>query len=1248
MSGLIQRLFASLFFGSVTPVLRNGRHRYLVEEDMPALPEALSPSGVDLGRHPLDLRSPWRFAVALVMGYRRRYLLAVGLVTIQSMLLLTTPLLVHRLITMVRDAMASDIPLAMAILTAAGLALVPLLFQVTVQHYFYVGLAIYRSILNVVYRHLYEQAFRVTQTERAKTPVGDLVNHMSNDADTVADTAMVACEIYNSTIVIVGGTALLFWFAGWSAFVAVAAVLLVSPVMRFVAPRMVRAGDEVMSHSDTRVSSIAQTLRGIRIVKYFCWGRGIEREIGAIRERELGARFRFVIAEALANLGFSSIPVLMALALFGARVVMGQGLDAATAFSCISAFAIMRDPIGSVAHHLGSLLQIRVSAARLIRFFSTPALVLSRNDGEGTAHPVSVTVCDLVVQHEGVSEPTIKGISLEVRAGESVAIVGPVASGKSTLLLTLLGETPVASGTVSISNPAARFAWVPQEAFILNATVKDNILLGAKEEGLERAVFDAMLVDDLRELPAGLATEIGDHGVNLSGGQKQRVSLARAAMQEAALVLLDDPLSAVDHQTEEGLVNRLLFGRWLSITRIVATHRLTHLARFDRVIFLVKGIIVAEGSYRELMERSAEFRAFVAERAHIEEGQRTHDEVREPTTPIDESPSTQISFAQADVGGAARVTEEEERATGAVGVGVYSGYLRYYGGESPRARLLIVTVFLLGLLATTALPMLQESWLALWLNRAEYARHSILGIEIPFIAANSPIGISIFALLGLAVILSTLEHLLFSRWRALRAGRRLHERAFGAVLRAPIRFFDSTPMGRILNRFSRDMLVADQQLASSLPDFVWCITKVVVTMLFIIAVVPHAVVVMVPVFYLYYRMQATYRASAREAKRLTSISASPLFSHFKETLEGLAVVRAFGRHQFIIEQFQMRLARNQQMFHAMVLMNRWFSARIPLLSGAITLTVTVSLVLLARAGEILPATAGLALGFVLNSTGALNWAVRAFSDLESQMTSIQRLLHFTKIAPEPDVVKGVSALAEDVAWPTHGTIEFVDVKARYASHLPLVLKGVTARVPGGRRVALVGRTGSGKSTIFQALFRFVEITEGEIRIDGVNIASIPLERLRSAIAVIPQDPVLFIGTLRRNLDYFNRFDDDAIWDALRRVRLAEYVKGLPGGLAAAVLENGSNLSQGQRQLVCLARAFLDRSRIIVMDEATASVDVQTDALIQQTIREECAGLTVLVIAHRLGTVSDCDLTLHLEDGRVVPAGVKKGSILIDP
>jgi ABC-type multidrug transport system fused ATPase/permease subunit len=1250
-----QRIWNSLFFGSVTDTMRRGGRVFLQEADMPPLPAHLNPASFDVAQYPLNVDSPWKFVVALAKSFRKRFFIAFGLVTLQSLFLLATPALVFQLITVVREALSSDVSWAVALGTALAMAALPVFFQVTLQQYFYAVLNLYQCLGNVLNKHIYSHALKISQAERAKTPVGDIVNHMSNDADAISDIAMVLADLYSTTLVVLGGSALLFYFAGWSAFVGVGVVFVVSPVMRFVAPRMVKFGDQVMMHCDARVSTIAQVLRGIRIVKYFCWTRGVESEVGAIRSRELSARLRMVVAESVANLGFSSIPVLMALGIFGTRILAGQGLDPAMAFSCLSALAIMKDPIGNVAHQLGYLLQIRVSAARLIQFFATPTQEGVNSASFRATEAASVQIKDLAVRYDKSNAFALKNIDLDIRAGECVALVGPVASGKSTLLLALLNEVPVVGGSVLWGNSGTKrpaLAWVPQEAFIINATVRENILLGASETGLEGAIAQAMLTEDVRALPGGLNTEIGDHGVNLSGGQKQRVSLARAAMQNASVVLLDDPLSAVDHHTEEGIVDRLFFGRWAQTTRLVATHRLAHLSRFDTVVFMMEGRIVAKGTYRELLANSHEFRAFVAERAGIEEREEkatssdkqalAHADL--PSVGVYSSrvssellePSTQVS-SENDTASVSRVTEDEERATGAVGVGVYWGYLRYFAGEGGGARLAILFLFVFGLIATTALPMLQDAWLALWLNQAERAEPNFLAklLAVPRLASDSWLGIGVYALIGVGIILTHFEHLIFSRWRALQAGKRIHELAFGAVLRAPIRFFDATPMGRILNRFSRDILVADQQLASSMPDFIWCLTKVLVTMLFIVFVVPQTFFVMIPVFYFYYRIQKIYRASAREVKRFTSISASPRFSHFKETLEGLAVIRAFDRQEFFTNHFVSRLSRYQAMFHAMYLMNRWFSSRIPLLSGSITLAVTLALVVWARSGQILPATAGLVLGFVLNSTGNLNWAVRAFSDLESQMTGVQRLLHFAKIEPEPDVSGNQFPLSAAVSWPTKGEIEFDGVEARYAKHLPLVLKGFSARVPGGKRVALVGRTGSGKSTVFQALFRFVEITKGEIRIDGVNIASIPLERLRGAIAVIPQDPVLFIGSLRRNLDYFGHHAEEAIWNALQRVHLADYVQSLPGKLESQVLENGSNLSQGQRQLVCLARAFLDKSRIIVMDEATASVDVQTDALIQRTIREECEGLTVLVIAHRLGTVSDCDFTIHLDDGKAL-------------
>jgi ABC-type multidrug transport system fused ATPase/permease subunit len=368
------------------------------------------------------------------------------------------------------------------------------------------------------------------------------------------------------------------------------------------------------------------------------------------------------------------------------------------------------------------------------------------------------------------------------------------------------------------------------------------------------------------------------------------------------------------------------------------------------------------------------------------------------------------------------------------------------------------------------------------------------------------------------------------------------------------------------------------------------------------------------------RLQDAYRKSARETKRLNSISRSPRFAHFKETLEGLDTIRAHDQQGAFWRRFEAILTSNQRSFRAMTLTNRWFSSRLPLYTAVITIT-SVSAVLVAARFQMVDAASGaLLLFYNFLFTDHLNWAVRAFSEAESRLTSVERLRHYSQLQPEVDMVAPPAALPE--AWPTRGAVEFLGVRARYAEHLPNVLRGVSFAIPGGAKAGIVGRTGAGKSSLIQVLYRFVELTGGQKAV------------LRQALAIIPQNPTLFLGTLRDNLDRFGAYDDADVWTALARVQLDGLVRGLPGGLSTAVQENGANFSEGQKQLLCLARALLSDARVIIMDEATANVDVVTDQMIQRTIETAFADRTLIIIAHRLGTLSRCDIVIELDQGRV--------------
>ncbi|MBC8125303.1 MAG: ABC transporter ATP-binding protein/permease, partial [Candidatus Kapabacteria bacterium] len=910
--------------------------------------------------------------------------------------------------------------------------------------------------------------------------------------------------------------------------------------------------------------------------------------------------------------------------------------------ACLALFAMLEEPFGMISHMLANLQHARVAATRLHTYFSAPVRREDDRPLSMPSQPLAMTCSNLTMQYPDGQEPALMNIHLEVPAGSSVAIIGSVGAGKSTLLRTLVGLHVTQQGTIAYPNTPKnirpRSGYVPQEAFILNASVRENIVFGDDEgaEHLAHVVFACALEPDIEQMPGGLSTEIGERGVNLSGGQKQRVSLARAAYHKPGIVFLDDPLSAVDAETENVLVERLLFGEWKHITRIVVTHRLSNLRAFDQIVLMEAGRIVASGTYEEVMSNIS-VRTLVEAATLSPEPVDTVGNAASPPAPLTAAHTMHDEVEHES----SRLTEDEDRSTGAVRSGVYKAYLRAMVGHNKFKSPIILFALIGAAVGITVLPILQTSWLGFWTDtygtNSKTNTDGIWSAVVGFMnidMSTSSAAIIAYGVIGIIVLTGWYGERLIWLYRAAAAGRIIHDQALTGVLSAPLRFFDSTPMGRVLNRFARDVESVDDRLSWNIEQSFKSLAQTIGALVLILAVMPIIIVVIVPVLFLYYRLQRDYRRSAREAKRLESIARSPRYAHFKELVTGLDVIHGFGRETFFIETYRDILLRYQQAFWCSIMLNRWFSSRVPLVSGLVALATSATIVVLAWQGNISSGVAGLVLTYALGFWMSLNWAVRSFSEVESQMTSVERLRHYASLAPEP-LTTSANSLADSTVWPTEGALELRDVCVRYAPHLPRVLHDVSFSVEPRMKVGIVGRTGSGKSTLFQTLFRFVEPESGMILIDGVDITSVPLPRLRRSVAIIPQDPTLFIGSIRRNLDRFTECTDAEIWEALRRVQLLDHIQSLPDGLQSSVLEGGVNFSQGQRQLLCLARAILTRARIIVLDEATASVDLVTDAIIQRTIREEFASVTVLVIAHRLDTVADADMKVELAQGRVV-------------
>lgn len=1204
------KLLKKLAFADVTPLVRLGTQKHLEATDLPPLEPHLTPSNVPAAFDDLPASGSWRFLVAVLRALGARSLLVAAIVLALVATNVLLPTLMHALMTELTVLTANPAAtLSRGVLLTLAFSAVMIAHSVTLQHYFSAILANEQIVINAMNTRIFRHALALTRRWRQAKPVGDIVNHLGTDTNAVAEVTIIAPELFYGAGIIVAVALAATRLIGPAALVALGVLVVLSPLCHQIAKRFVAYDDRIMTYRDRRVSLLSQIVTGIRVVKYLAWERRLEADVQALRKEELATRRKLVLASSASVLVFFTAQALANVAALATYVAMGHTLDAATAFAVIALFDLWQHPFANLTTYIADLSGAKVGAERIQSFLKEERRKADEAIVNGTTIP-GLCVAGFAARHEPTAAPAVKNWSLTLAPGSATAVVGPVGAGKSSFLLALLGELEQTAGSrtwVGLEDDERpRIAWVPQAPYIVNGTVRDNIAFGSQAD-VERAVRLSALREDVAAFPAGLDTEIGEQGINLSGGQKQRLSLARALVQKPTVALLDDPLSAVDRRTEDLLVDKLLFGALDGVTRLVVTHRLEHLGRFDRVVFVVDGEIKANGALDDLLAWCPEFAAFYAQHQHLHDKGKALEPDHAENMPV----RAAANIADDSEGPrSAALTVAEDRETGHVRGRIYLDYLLALGGETTKERIASLGGLALATIAVGLLPVAQNY------------RLSQGGNELGFYAG-----------LAAASVAAAFVRQLFWGVRATRASAVLHDRALRGLLSTTTRFFDTNPVGRILNRFSFDVDAVERQVAQAFEQTVYAGMHAFLTICLIATLSPWTLAVLAPTLVMFHRLQSIYRKSARETKRLDSVSRSPRFAHFKETLEGLDSIRAYGKQEMYWTRFRAVLDTNQRCFRAMILVNRWFSVRLPLVTAGVSLVSVTSVVLAARAGLVDPAKAALLLFYNVLFADHLNWAVRAFSEAEAKLTSVERLKRFGDLVPEPDTVRPAKQPLP-AAWPTAGAVSFKNVFARYDAELPLVLRGVSFDLPAGAKCGVLGRTGAGKSSLVQVLYRLIELDGGAITIDCTDIASVPKERLRRSLAIVPQNPTLFVGTLRSNLDRFDAHSDEAIWSALEKVQFAAVVRGLPGGLAAEVQEGGANFSEGQKQLLCLARALLSDAKVIVMDEATASVDVVTDQLIHRAIREAFGGRTMIVVAHRLGTISHCDLIIEMERGQV--------------
>lgn len=1100
-----------------------------------------------------------------------------------------------------------------SLLCALALLLTASFSTLSVHHLFFnqVGTAakIQTSLRAVIYR----KAMLLSRSERSYASSGHIMNLMINDANKVWAWACLLHATWYQPLQLSLALFFTYRLVGVSALCGAITLALLVCLSALLVRRQNAIRREVLRLVDERVGFTAEVLQHIKMVKFQAWEEPLQERISSLREREIAGLRRINRLASVAGLVSNMGAPLALVAIFSVFAALGGELSPSTVFPVMGFILLLRMTLNTLPDTISNTVEAIISLGRIERF-------LRRREYAG---PKTVEGMDEAIHLKDLrfewqpGECALVVKELKINKGELVAVVGGVGGGKTALLLGLLNELTPVSGSVEVhSSPA----YVAQQPWIVSDTIRNNILAGRPfdESNYIRAVAASCLERDLLGFPKGDSTEIGERGVNLSGGQRQRIALARALYARATIYLLDDPLSALDPAVANSVFDRLLKEELSDTTRILVTHRLEYAVRSDRVLVIENGEIVEDGAPSELLSMGGRFAQLVSVHEEMATGGASLAESRDRSVEMQsftESENEIVAPPGEEISAESQpyqsVIAGEEREVGAIAPRVVFDYLTIFAPG-------VILFILIGVLISRhAVSLATDLWLA------SYSRGSVSSTLI-FISGYC----------SLALLLAFFH---FMRWylflsAGMRAGISAHSSLLKGVLSAPLRFFEENPVGRILNRFSRDLETIEVYLPRTLLDCTHCALEVLVVCCMLLYIDGRTIFVLVPLLFAYYWIQTVIRPTGREAQRLEAIARSPIFSHYAESLNGVDTIRATGLVHTFCRRLDEMLNHHARTWYTLTSSARWVGLRLEFLAALVVFAGAVA-VSLAPTSAIPTALAGLLLTYAINVSGSMNWFVRSLVQAESHLTSHERISYYASTTPESR-----SAGVPPTNWPARGEIALHDLTVRYRPELPPSLRGVSCTIPAGKRIGVIGRTGSGKSTLILAIARLLEPSSGFIEIDGVNTSTLSLSALRSALTIVPQEPVLFSGPLKKTLDPLGRASDGEIMEVLRRVELESFVSALPNKLDFLVQEGGSNLSSGQRQLLCLARALLRGSRIIILDEATAQIDVETDACIQRTIRREFIDSTVVVIAHRLGTVIDSDLMLVLERGELQEYG----------
>ncbi|XP_042225839.1 multidrug resistance-associated protein 5-like isoform X2 [Homarus americanus] len=1237
-------------------------------------------------RKPELWRTVWRFM-------KTRVIVSMVISIIQNVLQFLGPSIMLKVVLdyinepMVDNMYASLIVLAIGVINICRGS--------TFNAMFVVGTHTATRVTGAVQAMMYKKVLKLkTGGERLSAQI---INFSNNDMERLFE-ACISCAFITAMPVMFTMSVIycVYILGPWS-LLGQGCYILFYPIMGGIAKAQSSVRVETVKVTDKRVTLMSEVLNSMRLIKMYSWEDSFAQKIAAIRKEELKKHRIGALLQAVSSTVIPSISILAAIVTFLGYTLSGNTLKSAEAFTIFSVFNAMQFTVGVLPFTVRSVAEAKISLDRIQKLLELPehqkraggllnnnlalqmknatfsweiynidfkgqgksggspskdmkekkkpdvkkngavngtglhtnGLVTSGHVNGTTNSPAKERNTDLVKSVE-----TLFNINLSVERGKLIGVCGSIGSGKSSLISAICGDMKTQGGSVQVNG---QLALVTQQAWIYNDTFLENILVGQMfdPEKYKKTLYVCSLESDIELLANGEMTEIGERGINLSGGQKQRVNLGRAVYSDRDIYLMDDPLSAVDTKVAKHIFNYCIKEALADKTIIFVTHAPHFLEKCDEIILMQEGKIAERGTHAELIARKGEYFDMIGfdstpDRDKAEEKLEANEEQESEKKDNDNKENT--------VGNGKLITEET-RGTGTVSNKVYLTFIKVSGGWC------ITNIIIFAIIVFTLTRMFNAVWLQYWLDQGdgleEERRMNLTEYNITLsdeelkgdITQNPMLWMYqlVYALSFVLLLITGLIKGIGVTFRVLAGASKLHHAMFTSILRSPMSFFDTTPTGRILNRFSRDLDELDVRVPFFLEFLLQGILFVVGQIILVCFIYIWFVIPLLLVAVLFFIVDVFLNAGIREMKRLDNTLKSPVTQHIGSSVSGLNVIRTFDKEKLFIKRMYNYLDKHSAALLIFRLSNRWFTYRMDFMAVCVTLAVTIICVF--TKGHVSTALAGLALATVNGVCVFVPFLMRMKSEFQSRITSVERIIEYAYELPS-EAPQEIPSTEPSPSWPAKGVIEVKDVKLRYRPELPLVLHGISASIKDGEKIGIIGRTGAGKSSLISTLLRMAELDSGSIIIDGVDISTIGLHTLRSRISVIPQDPVLFQGSVRYNLDPFEEQSDDDVWQALERSHLKGVVQRQEHGLMSKVEAAGENFSVGERQLICLTRALLRNSKILILDEATASVDVETDHLIQATIKEAFATSTVLTIAHRLNTVANYDRIMVLDAGKV--------------